>query len=152
MVMLKFLVGCVLDWLCWTQWSCWTLFQDSIIWLGHVEPYGHVELSGCFCTIFCVLCLVLYCEKVQHGHVHFCLKCQSSTCPLNSNRSCWITLKYNGLTSWGWAKLSLSWGFGRMIQAWEATFGVGVGWLGGYNRVKWPPIPIGIRAENYFRV
>ena len=97
MVMLNFLVGRVLDWLGWTQWSCWTLFQDSKIWYGHVEPYGHVELSGCSCTVFCVLCLVLYCAKVQYGHVNFCLKFQSSTCPLNSNRSRWITLKYNGL-------------------------------------------------------
>ena len=40
-----------------------------------------------------------------------------------------VMIKENKL-GLSWAKLSLSWGFGRMIYASETIFGVGVGWLG----------------------
>ena len=100
MVMLNFLVGCVLDWLCWTQWSCWTLFQDSKIWFGHVEPNGHVELSGCPCTVFSVLYLVLYCAEVQLAHQKYFAKTKfNMTGKVELKWSCWITLKYNGMNS-----------------------------------------------------
>ena len=52
------------------------------------------KLSGCSCTVFCVLCVVLYCTKVQHGHQKYFAKTKFNMAgKVELKWSCWITLK-----------------------------------------------------------